>query len=258
MRVAQIILPSASQYERKAQRADQATLSPPVELVDDWRNADVAHVYAGAELPGDLRIEVPYVSSHPMQRSRWRWRRPAEPARVVTWRELPVGVVYLFFAGEAPARNPSDRAKVVGSYARPRTVNIVEQTFARIQRFREDVVWNVFDEPPLPADLRGVDVWVDPAIDEEDLDGFVAEAVVSGIPVVATRIEINSARLEKGRTGFLVPPRDPNEMTHAILAALFKSEVAQAKIEAARQTAPKFRARHRLRMLSRLYESLIP
>jgi ketosteroid isomerase-like protein len=258
MRVAQIILPSASQYERKSQRADRAALSSPVQLVDEWRDADVAHVYAGAELPGDLRIEVPYVSSHPMQHSRWRWRRSAEPARVVTWRDLPEVVEDAYFAGEAPARDTNERAKVVGSYARRRTVNIVEQTFARIQRFREDVIWNVFDAPPLPADLRGVDVWVDPALDEDDLDGFVAEAVVSGIPVVATRIEVNSARLEKGRTGFLVPPNDPNEMTHAILAALFKSEVAQAKIEAARQTAPKFRARHRLRMLSRLYEALNP
>ena len=258
MRVAQIILPSASQYERKSQRADQASLAPSFELVDEWQAADVAHLYAGAELPGDLRIEVPYVSSHPMQRSRWRWRRAPEPARVVTWRDLPEVVEDLYFAGGVPPRDTTDRSKVVGSYARPRTVNVVEQTFARIQRFREDVVWNVFDTPPLPADLRSVDLWVDPAVDEDDLDGFVAEAVVSGIPVVATRIEINSARLEKGRTGFLVPPNDPNEMTHAILAALFKSEASQAKIEAARQTAPKFRARHRLRMLSRLYEALNP
>jgi glycosyltransferase involved in cell wall biosynthesis len=134
---------------------------------------------------------------------------------------------------------------------------MVQQTLSRIHRFRDDVVWNVFDHPPTPADLREVDVWVDPAVDEHDLDGFTAEALVSGIPVVAARTDINFARCEKGRTAFLVPRNDPNEMTHAILSALFKSEVAQEKIQSAGQTASKFRAKHRLRVLTRLYETLI-
>lgn len=134
---------------------------------------------------------------------------------------------------------------------------MVERTLARIHRFRDDVQWNVLDHVPTPEDLRKVDVWVDPAVEEEDLDGFTAEALVSGVPVVAARTEINLARCEKGRTAFLVPRNDPNEMTHAILAALFKSEVAQEKIRAAGQTSSRFRAKHRLRILTKLYETLI-
>jgi glycosyltransferase involved in cell wall biosynthesis len=80
---------------------------------------------------------------------------------------------------------------------------------------------------------------------------------VSGKIVVASRTEVNAQRLEQGRTGLLVPPNDPNELTHAILAALFKPEVARSKIEAARQTAGKFRPRQRVRVLERIYESLI-
>ncbi|HEX6159170.1 MAG TPA: glycosyltransferase, partial [Thermoanaerobaculia bacterium] len=102
-----------------------------------------------------------------------------------------------------------------------------------------------------------VDLWVDPAVDENDFDGFVAEALVVGIPVVAARTAINSHRLEKGRTGLLVPLNDPNEMTHAILAALFKSEVAESRQAAARQTVGKFRPRQRFRALVPLYERLI-
>jgi len=135
---------------------------------------------------------------------------------------------------------------------------MVEQTLSRIHRFRDDVVWNVIDHVPTPGDLRDVDVWVDPAVSEEDLDGFTAEALVSGVAVVAARTEINVARCEKGRTAFLVPRNDPNEMTHAILAALFKSEAAQGKIQAASQTASKFRSRQRLRVLSHLYETSTP
>jgi glycosyltransferase involved in cell wall biosynthesis len=101
-----------------------------------------------------------------------------------------------------------------------------------------------------------VDVWADPAIDENDYDGFVAEAIAAGVPVIASRTAINTQRLEKGRTGVLVPPRDPNEWTHAILAALFKPEFRHSKTVAAQQTASKFRPRHRARALIQLYESI--
>ena len=85
----------------------------------------------------------------------------------------------------------------------------------------------------------------------------MAEALVAGNVVVASRTIINVTRLEKGRTGFLAPPNDPNELTHAILAALFKPELGQEKLSAARQTISKFRPRQRLRALVPIYESLL-
>ena len=51
-------------------------------------------------------------------------------------------------------------------------------------------------------------------------------------------------------------PAGRPEFTHAILAALFKPEFAQQKIDAARQTREKFRPRQRLRVLTQVYESL--
>jgi glycosyltransferase involved in cell wall biosynthesis len=171
----------------------------------------------------------------------------------VTPENLPEVVDDAYFA--APATPPG--TNTVGSFARKATRNHVEQTLHRIERFRDDVTWKIFPAPPGPEDLATVDVWVDPAVDEHDFDGFVAEALVVGLPVVAARTRVNSLRLEKGRTGLLVPPRDPNEMTHAILSALFKPEVAQARIGAAKQTLAKFRMRQRLRVLTQLYETLI-
>ena len=133
---------------------------------------------------------------------------------------------------------------------------LIEQTMHRLDRTRDDVRWQLFEAPPAPVDLTGVDIWVDPAVEESDYDGFVAEALVAGLPVVATRTAINTQRLEKGRTGLLVPPGDANEMTHAILSALFRPEVASNKVAAARQTASRFRARQRLRVLMHLYETV--
>ena len=141
---------------------------------------------------------------------------------------------------------------------RKRVKNIIEQTMVRVHRTREDIEWVTFDEAPAPEQFAEADVWIDPAIDEQDYDGFVAEALVSALPVVASRTAINVQRLEKGRTGFLVPLNDPNELTHAILSALFKPEVAQQKIEAAQQTMAKFRPRQRIRVLTSIYESLRP
>lgn len=258
MRIAQILLADASEYERKSQRADRTALTGRHEIVEDLRTADLAHVYGGRELPRSpfVGFPLPYVASAPLATARWSVRRPVEPKIVVTPENLPEAVDDAYFAAEprVPARN---EAKTVGAFRRAAVLNFADQTLHRIERFRDDVRWRWFEAPPTPADLAGVDLWVDPAVDASDFDGFVAEALVVGLPVVASRTAVNVRRLEQGRTGFLVPARDPNEMTHAILSALFKPEVAQGRVEAARQTNSKFRARQRLRVLLHLYESVI-
>ena len=275
MRIAQIVLAGASEYERKSQRIDNAALSvahdvviaTPAEVVAG--GADIAHVYASHELTAApfSRFPIPYVASADMPVSRFRLRQPRRPELVLLpavepestrSRILPEAVEDRFFdaTGEARRERAADRA-VVGSFARRSTQNVVEQTMARIQRFRSDVAWRLFDAAPSPEDLAGVDAWIDPAVDEHDLDGFVAEALVVGVPVVAARTAINAARLEQGRAGLLVPPRDPNEMTHAILTILFKREVSESRSQAARQTISKYRARQRVRILARLYETLL-
>jgi hypothetical protein len=255
--IAQLVLPGASEYERKSQRIDFASLSAEHDVrIGEADDADLIHVYA----PDDMRVDVkllPYVSNvHPRRR---RFRRTAQPEHVITPLKdaanafIPEAVDEKYFASveKLPGR------PTVGTFARPQLRNIIEQTAARIQRYRDDVDWLLFDAAPSPDDLRGVDVWVDPAMTENDFDGFVAEAIVAGTAVIASRTAINVQRLEKGRTGVLVPPGDPNEWTHAILAALFKPEFRHSKTAAAQQTASKFRPRHRARALIELYESIL-
>jgi len=279
-RIAHIILPNASEYERKLQRIDQAALAGSHEVVVvplsevSASGAEVAHVYASAELPpaAFVRFPIPYLASAALPRSRWpllrSLRRPVAPRFVVSplaeqageehLTLLPEAVDERWFEAAATRREASRRdVRIVGSFARPSTRNFVEQTVARIERFRSDVRWQLFSHAPSPEDLAGVDAWVDPAVRPDDLDGFTAEALVLGLPIVATRMPINVLRLEQGRTGLLVPAGDPNEMTHAILAILFKPEVAESKRNAARQTVSKFRPRPRLRRLTELVESLI-
>jgi hypothetical protein len=267
VRIAQIVLPGASEYERKSQRVDQSALSERHEVVVvssdamDSLEADVAHVYASDALPVApfVGFRIPYVAPVSFAPSRWRWRRPTAPRQLVSPLgevPLPESVEDRYFVKAAVAdRHRLPDVRIVGSYDRPAVRNSVEQALARIRRFRTDVEWQIHHDPPSPEDLAAVDAWVDPAIDENDFDGFVAEALVLCLPVVATRTAINVLRLEQGRTGMLVPPRDPNEMTHAILAALFKTEVAQSRQNAAGQTVSKYRSRQRLRHLERIYDA---
>src|SRR5258708_9221196 len=78
MRIAQLILPGASQYERKSQRLDAAQLAAAghdVLLVDDPTGFDLAHIYGPLTLPR-RRLTVPYLASGTMRRG---WGQPPLP-----------------------------------------------------------------------------------------------------------------------------------------------------------------------------------
>jgi hypothetical protein len=242
--VGQVVTTDASEYERTCQRVDAAHFE-----VDPAR-ADVVHVYTGRTLP---QIDKPFVANIGSTRRRFSFRREGQPAFVVTPFNVAEAVEERYFSVAG-----SVAGSVIGSYARLSVKPFVEQTMHRIDRFRDDIEWRWFSHVPAPEEIAELGAWVDPAIEEDDYDGFVAEALVVGVNVVAAATPINVQRLEKGRTGFLVPPNDPNEMTHAILTALFKPEVARARSDAARQTVGKFRAGQRIRSLTRIYESIVP
>ena len=276
MRVAHILVEGASEYERKHHRIDSTASVEPAD-------AELIHLYAPLEFPPSTvsALRVPYVASGRPRQS--FFRRAQQPAIVITPENVPEAVEDAWFAAVIPsvASDPGDgrrddrsapsprslatlgmtRTKhppyVVASFGRASVKNAIEQSVARIHRFRDDIEWHVFERAPQPDDLTDVDVWVDPATREDDFDGFVAEALVSGVPVVATRTQINLRRTEKGFNAFVVPANDSNELTHAILAALFRSEVADVKVEGARRTASKFRSRQRQRVLTRLYEEVL-
>lgn len=267
MRIAQIVVPGASAYERKCQNIDFEALGESHEVLlisareIRAQRFDVVHLYGppDSERPQLRGLGTPYVASSRPQKRLLRFLDASEPARITTPLKettesfIPEAVEDAYFETPAGQQRLAGR---IGSYARPSVAAIVEQTTSRLRRFRDDVDWVVFTAPPTPAEVASLAAWIDPAMSDGDFDGFVAEAVAAGVTAVAARTPVNIQRLEHGRTGFLVPRDDPNELTHAILAALFKPEAAREREIAARQTASKFRVRHRLRALLALYESL--
>lgn len=257
MRIAQLLLPGASEYERKSQRIDRASLTAAGhEIVEG--SADVTHVYSPYPLPRLRDLRTPFVAN---ARGDSRWFPGPQPAVVISPLKdgsdtfVPEAIDDSYFAEKPPREH--DRRYRLGTFDahRPGVNRMIDQTLHRMHRFRDDVDWLVFDHPPSAEELATVDAWVDPASAETDFDGFVAEALAAGLAVVAVRTAINLQRTEKGRTALLAP-YDPNELTHAILAALFKAEVYRPRIDAARQTISKFRARQRVRLLAQIYENL--
>src|SRR5690349_14869064 len=103
MRVLQILLKSASEFEKKCQRVDFAELSKTHEIVvvDSPRNApkaDVAHVYGQ---PTDLiGFSTPYVASSAPAKRRFAFRQPAQPIAFVGPKDVPEAVEDVFFKTE--------------------------------------------------------------------------------------------------------------------------------------------------------------
>jgi hypothetical protein len=282
MRLAQVLLTDLNLYEQKCQRLDAAALASTHEViqiaVDSTRSnlgpipgkrllralhasqCDVAHIY-GSALPPAIarRLDVPFVATE-LATSRpfwWSGKRvasrampPAGPGAIAE----PVDDEFL----HPPARPRHDGEWIVGSVGphRPDIRRMLELTLTRIHRFREDLSWHLLDEAPTPEDLAAVDIWVDPAADDGDADGYTAEAMVAGLPVIASRTAVNRFRTDDGRAAVLVPPGDPNELTHAILTALFKPETIAGRLAAARELQPRFSPARRAETLSAVYREL--
>jgi glycosyltransferase involved in cell wall biosynthesis len=82
--------------------------------------------------------------------------------------------------------------------------------------------------------LREVDIVVHPSL-TEGLSNVILEAMAAGVPVVATRVGGNPELVEDGRTGFLVPVENADEIADAICRLLDQPEMARAFGNRARQ-----------------------
>lgn len=221
-----MVAEDASAFEAKCQRVDAESLPEVVAFGD--AAVDVVHVYGAHPSPALLRgISAPFVTSSSPRRSIVPWRRTRQPAAIVAPGAIPEAVEKRYRSPVVESATPRDHFRIA-TYCgrRPGVENMIGQTLVRIHRFRDDIDWLSFDTPPEPGDLHEIDLWVDPATREEDLDGFVAEALSTGRLVVASRTGLNQNRLGGGRFGFLVRPNDPNELAHAVLNALFKEEAS--------------------------------
>jgi hypothetical protein len=222
---------------------------------------DLVHVYGPHVLPRRLLgvLALPYVSTGipATPRFPFTFASAPSPRERLTFDRVPEAVRQEQFDEVLPPRERKE-PYVVGSTGRAALPAVVaEGVYERIRRFRDDVEWRVYDGLPTPADLASVDVWVDPAVSEDDFDGGVAEALVSGVTVVATRTVVNVWRTDDGAAAFLCPPGDANVMTHAIAEALFKPEMYEEKLASALTIRDRFDPAERMPRLLAVYRRVL-
>jgi glycosyltransferase involved in cell wall biosynthesis len=103
-----------------------------------------------------------------------------------------------------------------------------------------------------------MDVCILPSAQPEPFGGVVMEAMALGIPVIGTKIGGTVEQIEDGKTGFLVPPADPQ----AIAAAVAKLASAperrrQMGLDGRKRVADQFNIGAMTTRIVAAYESLL-
>jgi glycosyltransferase involved in cell wall biosynthesis len=114
--------------------------------------------------------------------------------------------------------------------------------------------------PGLRTDIDTVLGALDVAAMSSDFEGlplFVLECMAHGTPLVATRVGGIPDALEDGRSGLLVPPRDPAAMAGAIESLLADPGRRQAMAEAAQQRVADFTIDRVAARFADLYDRLL-
>jgi len=83
----------------------------------------------------------------------------------------------------------------------------------------------------VPKLMKAVDVMVHPSIDPEPFGRTLVEAMLAGVPVIATNAGAAPDILEGGRAGTLVPPNDTAALGRAIAAVLERPEALRGQLE---------------------------
>src|SRR5439155_23841531 len=110
----------------------------------------------------------------------------------------------------------------------------------------------------VPELLSEVTVSVRPCVSSEGLSNALLESMAAGVPVVATRVGGNPEVVQDGRTGLLVPPRDPHALANAISRLLEDPGLARRFGRAGRdRVAEHFSIEQMVSKTERLYLGLL-
>lgn len=83
----------------------------------------------------------------------------------------------------------------------------------------------------VPRLMQAVDVMIHPSVDPEPFGRTLVEAMLAGVPVIATNTGAASDILAAGAAGTLVPPNDPDALAAAVTCVLGRSDELTAQVE---------------------------
>jgi sugar transferase (PEP-CTERM/EpsH1 system associated) len=97
-----------------------------------------------------------------------------------------------------------------------------------------DMVWMAGARTDIPRLLQGMDIFVLPS-EAEGISNTILEAMATGLPVIATRVGGNAELVLEGKTGLLIPAKDPQALALAIGTYLQDQRTMQMHGEAGRK-----------------------
>jgi glycosyltransferase involved in cell wall biosynthesis len=108
----------------------------------------------------------------------------------------------------------------------------------------------------VPAIYPDLDLAIVPSHSENC--GGAVEPLLSGVPVVATRVGGLPDLIEEGRTGWLVPPRNPEALARAMLEVLANKEEARRRtLEGQKMARHLFDVERTGREIAAIYEAIL-
>ena len=160
--------------------------------------------------------------------------------------------LFLESAARMAARDPRARFVIVGDGILRSSLKFQ----ARELRITDRVLFTGWRRD-LPRICAGLDVLV-LSSDNEGTPVSVIEAMAAGCPVVATRVGGLPDLIDDGRTGRLVPPRDPDALAGAVLDLLEDPAAAREMGNNAREfVRQRFTIQRLLGDMDRLYTELL-
>ena len=104
--------------------------------------------------------------------------------------------------------------------------------------------------------LTGLDLFISSSL-WEGLPTAILEAIMAGVPVLATNIAGNRELIQDTKTGWLVPPADAQALARGILQAYQHPELRQLFAQEARTILPQFSIQTVAEQYARLYRQLL-
>ncbi|MBU1110443.1 glycosyltransferase family 4 protein [Patescibacteria group bacterium] len=152
---------------------------------------------------------------------------------------------------------PRLRLRIVGQDPTASQVNLIQlRVIAKQLGVFENIDWLGYrrDVPDILADTN---IFVLPSL-EEPFGRVLIEAMAMKVPIVATRVGGIPEIVEDGKTGFLVPPRNSQQLASNIIKLLRNSDLARQMGEKGRRKVEeKFSLRKHVGEVSKIYDKVM-
>lgn len=183
---------------------------------------------------------------------------PADSLTVISLRNLrPVYDVESLIRA-APivlARVPRTRFIVAGNGAQRSYLESLARSLGVADAIR---FVGLISNDEMPQYLASSDVYVSPSLSDSGISASTAEAMASQLPVVVTDVSDNREWVKDGEGGFVVPPKQPTALAHAIVY-LLQNESVRTEFGAINRKIIQQRNEYKeqMKLVERLYQELM-